>query len=354
MIVNVAKRIFQRQQEEKKKKSMIRVKSLSKKVAKDLAAQPLTATPEPTTRDIIMETIKECQEFQLCQKKKTVLSIVVMDKVNNPKKCKLTEENTNNHHGMQQQWWQKHKIIMLDSDTKGLIYEPYYTFQDATRTILTPLIEHCTEVKQYQTPSPIQAQCWPILLSDLQQHQNTSAHSGNHNNTINIPAGQRDLIGIAETGSGKTLAFALPALSLLAAATTNDSNTKRSDRTKRLPRMLVLAPTRELAMQSHEVIADFGNCVGITSLVVYGGVSKQTQVIPLRQGQIDCIVATPGRLKDFIQDGTCDLSNITYLVLGRVPDNNRVHLSSLLVHLFFYPCSFIHQPTYYLVFQRRG
>jgi ATP-dependent RNA helicase DBP3 len=346
-IVHVAKRIFQRQHQEKKK-SIIKVKSLSKKVAKDLAAQSITATPEltakatTTTRDIIMETIKESKQFQLCQKKKTILSIVETTKTNSTKKRKFIDDDdddaddtnnkdkNNDHKVSQQQWRQKHKIIMLDPTNnntnnnnnnqknnqdadKIMSYEPYYTFHDATKAIATPLIEHCTNVKHYQTPSPIQAQCWPILLpsADL-QHQNTSSTSAKTKNT-NIPIGQRDLIGIAETGSGKTLAFALPALSLLAA--TNGSTNKNNGKTKRLPRMLVLAPTRELAMQSHEVIADFGNCVGITSLVVYGGVSKQTQAIPLRQGQVDCIVATPGRIKDLIQDGTCNLGNITYLVL---------------------------------------
>ena len=80
------------------------------------------------------------------------------------------------------------------------------------------------------------------------------------------------------------------------------------------PRMLVLSPTRELAMQSDQVLQEFGQVVGVRSLVIYGGVPKYTQKTALKKG-VDCVVATPGRLKDLIQEGSCDLSAIDYLVL---------------------------------------
>lgn len=78
--------------------------------------------------------------------------------------------------------------------------------------------------------------------------------------------------------------------------------------------MLVLSPTRELAMQSDEVLREFGAVVGLKSLVVYGGVPKHTQIAELKRG-VDCLVATPGRLKDLMQEGSCKLSDIEYLVL---------------------------------------
>lgn len=84
---------------------------------------------------------------------------------------------------------------------------------------------------------------------------------------------------------------------------------------RRLPRLLVLAPTRELAMQSDQVLQEFGQVVGLKSLVVYGGVPKPTQTAVLKKGFVDCIVATPGRLKDLIHEGSCDLSNVDFLVL---------------------------------------
>ena len=114
-------------------------------------------------------------------------------------------------------------------------------------------------------------------------------------------------IRIAETGSGKTLAFSLPALATL-------SKEKVGGKRGRTPRMLVLAPTRELAMQSHVVIEEFGSLVNLTCVVIYGGVPKYEQKNALRNG-IDCVVATPGRIKDLINEGACDLSKVSQLVL---------------------------------------
>jgi len=115
---------------------------------------------------------------------------------------------------------------------------------------------------------------------------------------------RRDVVGIAETGSGKTLAFSLPALTAMSKSTPNS----------KAPRMLVLAPTRELAMQSHAVLEEFGAVVNLKSVVLYGGVPKPAQMSVLRRG-VDCIVATPGRLKDLIDEGSGDLSYVKYLVL---------------------------------------
>jgi ATP-dependent RNA helicase DBP3 len=93
------------------------------------------------------------------------------------------------------------------------------------------------------------------------------------------------------------------------------ADTKSSkQRRHRLPRMLVLAPTRELAMQSDSVLNEFGAVVGLKSLTVYGGVPKHKQKETLKNG-VDCLVATPGRLKDLIQEGSCDLSAVQHLVL---------------------------------------
>jgi ATP-dependent RNA helicase DBP3 len=97
--------------------------------------------------------------------------------------------------------------------------------------------------------------------------------------------------------SGKTLGFCLPALVQLKA-------TQNSNKNQRRPvRMLVLSPTRELAMQSHQVLHEYGHVVGVSSLVVYGGVSKADQERSIRQGNVDAVVATPGRLKDLLVGG---------------------------------------------------
>jgi len=172
-------------------------------------------------------------------------------------------------------------------------YFPYQTF-DASgckENLLPELIKQCTVVNGFTKPSPIQAQCWPVLLS---YDTKTKRY--------------RDAVGIAETGSGKTLAFSMPALSVMSK---DNSQTNKSGRA---PRMLVLAPTRELAMQSQKVLEEFGKVVQITSICIYGGVPKPPQKDVLRKG-VDCIVCTPGRLKDLINEGVCNLSKVQHLVL---------------------------------------
>ena len=214
------------------------------------------------------------------------------------------------------QWRSDHKIMLKDArdDEAGrkatedlnsnVEYFPLTSFDmpENHSELATELLKHCTEGNGFAVPTPIQAQCWPILL-----------HSSNGK--------KRDVVGIAETGSGKTLAFGLPALSAMS----------RGPRQKRrLPRMLVLAPTRELAMQSHQVLVEFGAVVGLKSLVVYGGVPKHTQMSELRKGDVDCIVATPGRIKDLINEGSCDLSQVQHLVLDEGRLLQRCGLTRLL------------------------
>jgi len=137
----------------------------------------------------------------------------------------------------------------------------------------------------FAQPTPIQAQCWPVLASG------------------------RDTIGIAETGSGKTLAFSIPALAHLAHRTKTEGRAGPGQ-----PRMLIIAPTRELAMQSQEVLDAAGKGCGIRSVCVYGGVSKWGQKAELQKG-VEVVVATPGRLLDLMNEEVVDLDQVSYLVL---------------------------------------
>merc|ERR1719339_437297 len=139
--------------------------------------------------------------------------------------------------------------------------------------------------KGFEKPTPIQAQCWPVLASG------------------------RDVIGIAETGSGKTLAFTIPALTHLQHRTATEGRAAKGS-----PRMLIIAPTRELAMQSQEVLEAAGKECGIASVCVYGGVSKWGQKEALGKG-VEVVVATPGRLIDLMQEGIISLAQVSYLVL---------------------------------------
>jgi len=159
-------------------------------------------------------------------------------------------------------------------------YKPVKSFDDFN--IDPKIMSVC---KNFEKPMAIQSQCWPIISSG------------------------RDIIGIAETGSGKTLAFSLPALAHMMHRIENPpANVPWG------PTMLVLAPTRELAMQSQEVLEEAGKVCGIRSVCCYGGVPKWEQKRALRWG-VEVVVATPGRLKDLVQMGCVNLGGVSYLVL---------------------------------------
>ncbi|WP_269437489.1 DEAD/DEAH box helicase [Arthrobacter zhangbolii] len=141
----------------------------------------------------------------------------------------------------------------------------------------------------YVKPSPIQAATLPLLLEG------------------------RDVVGLAQTGTGKTAAFAVPALSLLAGRpATKDTQ------------VLVLAPTRELALQSAEAFTSYATHMdGITVLPVYGGSAYGPQLAGLRRGA-QVVVGTPGRVIDHIAKGSLDLSNLEYLVLDEADEMLRM------------------------------
>jgi ATP-dependent RNA helicase DeaD len=116
----------------------------------------------------------------------------------------------------------------------------------------------------------------------------------------------RDLIGQAQTGTGKTAAFALPLLQRITARNQGVQG-------------LVLAPTRELAIQVADAIHSYGRELGIAVLAVYGGQSYQQQIRSLRQG-VDVLVATPGRLLDLVRQGTLSLATVQAVVLDEADE----------------------------------
>ncbi|CAE6911433.1 dbp2 [Symbiodinium natans] len=134
----------------------------------------------------------------------------------------------------------------------------------------------------FDTPTPIQSVGWPTALSG------------------------RDMVGIAQTGSGKTLAYVLPALVHIAAQPSLSPGDG--------PIGLVLAPTRELANQIHSEVVRFTEGTRIRSTAVFGGVPRYGQAADLRRG-VEILIATPGRLLDFLEAGTTNLKRITYLTL---------------------------------------
>ena len=143
----------------------------------------------------------------------------------------------------------------------------------------------------FSKPTPIQAVCWPIAASG------------------------RDTVGVAETGSGKTLAFILPALELVGRARARGEAASGVQ-------VLVLAPTRELAMQSDAVCAAAAKGCGFNSICVYGGVPKPPQREAIRKGA-EVVIATPGRLLDLNSEGAAPLGSVSFLVLDEARRSHR-------------------------------
>jgi len=128
----------------------------------------------------------------------------------------------------------------------------------------------------FHEPTPVQACAWPPALAG------------------------KDVVGIAETGSGKTLAFGIPALARLLSSSGPEKG----------PRVLVLAPTRELALQTYDALAALK---AVRCAIAFGGVDKSQQARSIKGAQV--LVGTPGRLIDLVSDGTLTLGGVEYLVL---------------------------------------
>ena len=126
---------------------------------------------------------------------------------------------------------------------------------------LDPCILAGVDSAGFTTPTPIQEQAIPVVLQE------------------------KDLLGLAQTGTGKTAAFLLPIFQRLIQQPT------------RKVRVLILAPTRELAEQIHQASVDLGRHTGVKSVAIYGGVGKAPQLAALRRGP-EIMVACPGRLLD--------------------------------------------------------
>lgn len=161
---------------------------------------------------------------------------------------------------------------------------------------LHPQISAGVSKAGYTSPTPIQKQTIPVILTG------------------------KDVLGLAQTGTGKTAAFVLPILQQL----------MKGPRGKL--RALILAPTRELAEQTHTAINQLGRHTGLRSITVYGGVSAKPQITELQNG-VDIAVACPGRLLDLYSQKAIDLRNIQILVLdeadqmfdmGFLPDIRRI------------------------------
>jgi ATP-dependent RNA helicase RhlE len=163
-------------------------------------------------------------------------------------------------------------------------------------SLIDPILKALAE-EGYTTPTPIQEQAIPVLLS------------------------RRDLLGCAQTGTGKTAAFAIPILQLL-----NEERSKSAGGPRRI-KTLILTPTRELAIQIDESFKAYGRHLNLRSTVIFGGVSQHAQVNTLKAG-VDVLIATPGRLLDLMNQGFISLRDVQFFVLDeadRMLDMGFIH-----------------------------
>lgn len=151
---------------------------------------------------------------------------------------------------------------------------------------------------KFTKPTPIQACCWSVLLAN------------------------KDVVGIAETGSGKTMAFGLPAMQHILQLPESENGQQKKGKGKygkggQNVSVLVIAPTRELAIQTQVTMEKLAASIDCASICLYGGVSKPDQIRQLQSSPktIRAVVGTPGRVLDLAREGSLDLSNVTYAVL---------------------------------------
>lgn len=147
---------------------------------------------------------------------------------------------------------------------------------------LSPAVRKGVRDAGYTAPTPVQAATLPHALKGV------------------------DVVGVAQTGTGKTAAFVLPILDYLV--------TEPSEGARRPIRALVVTPTRELAIQVRDAVATYGKHTDLRSAAIYGGVGKGKQRAAIKRG-LDIVVATPGRLLDFVGEREIDLSSVDILVL---------------------------------------
>lgn len=292
--------------EESRKKK----KKKTKHVAEDVEPEA-AAGPEPV--EIAEDVVSEPKKKKKKNKQKDVAAEEVVDApvdaatpaeetpVESKKSKKVKHAAAENGHGAanggapRKQFYVEHASVasMSAQQVDELRESLSITVTDTDCPRPVTALEHCPFpadiVKSLATqgitkPSPIQAQCWPVALQG------------------------RDLVGLAETGSGKTLGFLMPAIVHILGQP--ETNSKRDG-----PIVVVLAPTRELAIQIEQVCTKtVGSNPRLRSVCAYGGVPKEPQIKALRQGATICI-ATPGRLIDLLDSEATTLKRVSFLVL---------------------------------------
>lgn len=247
------------------------------RVAKTEVAEPATITTTTTTTVAPVAT-----------KVVTKQTIETFDQVSNQDATLSTVD-----------FLQKHQIKL-----QGEGVEKFSPLVDFSSVPFDSKLIKVLKSEGYVAPTATQAQSWPIVL------------------------GQRDVISVARTGSGKTCGFLLPAFQKLILdrqSNPQDDRVKPFSRTSqrgsrkptsfgRLPQVLVLAPTRELAVQISDEADKYARSSGFVTSTLYGGAPKGGQIQTIKNG-VDVVVATPGRCNDLLEMGVLNLSKVSYFVL---------------------------------------
>lgn len=168
--------------------------------------------------------------------------------------------------------------------------------------LIEPILK-ALKLEGYTTPTPIQSQAIPIVLS------------------------KKDLLGIAQTGTGKTAAFSIPIIQML------HLDEKSVNFKNRKIRALIITPTRELAIQVYDSIKAYSKYTNLRSAVLIGGVNQYSQVKELERG-VDILISTPGRLIDLINQEYADIFNVEYFVIDeadRMLDMGFIHDVKMIV-----------------------
>ncbi|XP_075250607.1 putative ATP-dependent RNA helicase DDX5 [Convolutriloba macropyga] len=191
------------------------------------------------------------------------------------KNCYSLSDTTANRDDREVQNYMEENEIAVKGEE---FLRPVQTFQELNVPpyVLAPIVRN-----KFERPTPIQAQSWPLALSGY------------------------DMVGVAQTGSGKTYSFVLPAVVHIK----NQEKKRGYD-----PQALILSPTRELCQQISQVAAEFAKDSKLKIVTVYGGAPKSDQKRAL-YGGVDILVATPGRLIDFMEMRVVSVKDVSFLVL---------------------------------------
>ncbi len=180
--------------------------------------------------------------------------------------------------------------FLKDVDLDSGYLTPFETMNQFSELTLSPAIHQNLARNLFTTPTPVQAQAIPPALTGL------------------------DVVATAQTGTGKTLAFLLPIMEKLLKTSPDAVQPVANQASANRVKALVLTPTRELAIQIAEAFTKLSIGTGLRAAVVVGGLSEQTQLHALRRG-VQIVIATPGRLEDFLDRRLINLSSVETLVL---------------------------------------